>query len=215
MGRTKDPHAASIQAWRTRARESGGSESIQQGTDWSGRLSDESAEFPETRDHKAFIAARDSHPMAAFMSPLSEDDLKGRRVFMSKDRKTGYTIDENGDFGNLFNLPGGEAGRGSRAIIEGVQRGAKTLDCYDGHLTKLYVQHGFVPVARIKFNREYAPEGWDYDRFDNPDVVFMRYSGGDPRLLKARAGQFPKVKSNVAPYVDSYEAGQTAARSTT
>jgi hypothetical protein len=40
-----------------------------------------------------------------------------------------------------------------------------------------------VPVARLKWNDEYAPDGWDYptyDRFNGgrPDVVFMAHSPG-------------------------------------
>jgi len=219
VARTSDPHAATIKAWETRGRARPGTGSAvgptQQGGDWGGRKSTEPSdpEFPETKDYARFIAARDSHPMSAFMSDLSESDLADRRVFLAKDGKTGYTLDKNGDFGNLFNLPGGEPGRGSRAILEGVARGAQTLDCYDGVLPTLYMKYGFVPVARTKFVTKYAPKRWDYAQFDNPDPIFMRYAGGDRRTLRERVGTFPKVDLDGVRRVDDYDAGQAAARS--
>ena len=230
MARTSDPHAATIKAWETRGRARPGTGSAvgptQQGSDWSGGRRPASMhsaavpltelpdpEFPETKDYARFIAARDSHPLVAFMSDLSESDLADRRVFLSKDGNTGYTLDKNGDFGNLFSLPSAGLGRGSRAILEGVARGAQTLDCYNGVLPTLYMKFGFVPVARTKFVTKYAPKRWDYAQFDNPDPIFMRYAGGDRRTLRERVGTFPKVDLDGVRRVDDYDAGQTAARS--
>jgi hypothetical protein len=210
VARTSDPHSATLKAWETRGRARAGSGSdptqIRGGNAYGGE-----EEFPETKDYAGFIKARSQHPLTAYTSPLSESDLKDRHVFMSKDGKTGYTIDQNGDLGNVFNLPGGEKGRGSRAVVDAIQRGAKTLDCFDGFLPQFYVDHGFVPVARLKFDPAQAPATWE-KRFGTPDVVFMRYEGGPRRTLGARRGSFGKVRLEDAGYVSDYDSGQSAAR---
>ncbi|EME63133.1 hypothetical protein G352_15155 [Rhodococcus ruber BKS 20-38] len=62
--------------------------------------------------------------------------------------------------------------------------------------TKLYADAGFVPIARLAWNDDYAPDGWNYEtyrRYNNgqPDVVFMAYN---PRavgsLYERGAGEY-------------------------
>ena len=56
-----------------------------------------------------------------------------------------------------------------------INKGGYFLECYDGKLTKLYEKQGFTVVGRIKFNPEFAKEGWDKDEDlrKQPDIVFM------------------------------------------
>lgn len=53
--------------------------------------------------------------------------------------------------------------------------GGDKLDCFaiirknaDGSinagLADMYAKHGFVPVCRDKFNKEFAPDGWNYEK---------------------------------------------------
>jgi hypothetical protein len=64
---------------------------------------------------------------------------------------------------------------GTPIIDDAVKNGAEALDCYDGHLASLYAGSGFREVAskRMRFLDEYAPDGWDYEKRDRPDIVFM------------------------------------------
>jgi hypothetical protein len=32
-------------------------------------------------------------------------------------------------------------------------------------------------TGRLQFNRAYAPDGWDYAKDNDPDVVFMKWAG--------------------------------------
>lgn len=104
------------------------------------------------------------------------------------------------DFATLLVLADGRAGAGIRhtgeiasvysnsnatkvvqAILPlAVKHGGTHLECFNTFLPKLYARSGFVPVASIPFNREFAPEGWDYSVMSRvapprgePDVVFM------------------------------------------
>ena len=58
----------------------------------------------------------------------------------------------------------------------------KFLNGFETVLPDIYATHGFVPVARLKFNPEFQPKGWSaelYKEFNNgqPDIIFMRPGG--------------------------------------
>lgn len=55
------------------------------------------------------------------------------------------------------------------------RHGGQWLECFDTKLPNIYKKQGLTPVARIPFNREYAPEKWNYERLGEPDLVFMAY----------------------------------------
>ncbi|WP_231611367.1 hypothetical protein [Rhodococcus sp. CX] len=81
--------------------------------------------------------------------------------------------------------------------------GGRRLDCFDTVLPDLYADAGFVPVARLKWNDDHAPDEWDYDTFrtfndGRPDVVFMAY---DPDHV---GGTYTR---GAGEYVDDYDEG--------
>jgi hypothetical protein len=58
----------------------------------------------------------------------------------------------------------------------------KFLNGFETILPDKYANHGFVPVARLKFDPSQKPLGWStelYEEFNNgqPDVIFMRLGG--------------------------------------
>jgi hypothetical protein len=58
----------------------------------------------------------------------------------------------------------------------------KFLNGFETILPDKYANHGFVPVARLKFNPEFQPKGWStelYKEFNKgqPDIIFMRPGG--------------------------------------
>ncbi|WP_260684584.1 hypothetical protein [Rhodococcus sp. KBS0724] len=72
-------------------------------------------------------------------------------------------------------------------IRQAPRLGGHRLDCFDTVLPTLYAYAGFVAVARLAWNDDYAPDNWDYHqggRFNGgrPDVVFMAY---DPTMAEA------------------------------
>lgn len=86
--------------------------------------------------------------------------VDGTRYFLTMFGDGGYAIRPDGELVFVFSTV---AGRGDTIVAQAVGQGADRLDCFEGHLTKLYARHGFV----------------EYDRDDNwtpggPDVVYMR-----------------------------------------
>jgi hypothetical protein len=55
--------------------------------------------------------------------------------------------------------------------------GGTQLDHFEGCLSDFYERNGFAEYDRCKWDDQYAPEDWDYEKYDRPDVVFRRLSG--------------------------------------
>jgi hypothetical protein len=111
------------------------------------------------------------------------------------------------------------------------QEGGRRLDAFDTVLPHIYAQNGFRTVARLPWNEDYKPEGWNHDAFKQfkggrPDVVFMAhdpqagaYNPGDGRTVsdydEGTAAQHAALahvaaRGNVpaAPGPESYGSGQ-------
>lgn len=61
-----------------------------------------------------------------------------------------------------------------------VLNGGRRVDVFDTYLPKLYIRAGFRTVARMLWDENYAPKGWNYSLFKQfnggrPDVIFMVY----------------------------------------
>lgn len=169
-----------------------------------------SVEFSATADSDAFVRARNSGAKRPEnFSELDRDRLDKSTKILSSDGTAGCLVDENGDLGNVFNN-GSTKGAGSAAVLSAIETGgAKTLDCYDGFLPALYTQLGFEAVAKIKWNDEYAPPGWDYSKNGRPDVVIMKYKGGSRKTIRQRVGTFkPYVPLPDDRYTDDFDAAK-------
>ena len=117
---------------------------------------------------------------AGFLTPTTPEQLAqrvsgGDRVFMNQDR-VGYILSKDGDLQGVIN-PSGIRGAGKGAIQDAIDRGAVSLDAFDGFLPDYYRQFGFQETGRVPFDPQYAPPNWDYQKYGTPDVVFMRLKG--------------------------------------
>lgn len=84
-------------------------------------------------------------------------------------RAAGFAIREDGELVNVFSLT---HGRGDEIVQQAIREGAKRLDCYDGHLVRLYKRNGFVETGRVPWDWQYADPRWRKE-WGEPDVVFM------------------------------------------
>jgi hypothetical protein len=97
----------------------------------------------------------------------------GTKLFLAEDETAGVAVTDYGDLVSVFKAPGSSANI-NELLAEAAEE-SMTLDAFDinGFLPDLYAKHGFVPVARVPFNEQYAPEGWPYELAGKPDVVLM------------------------------------------
>ncbi len=143
------------------------------------------------------------NPHAASVYVYDEDEYRTMRLLVTDDGKAGVAL-KGDEVVSAFAHKDCAHPRASRAMLRhATALGGRRLDCFDTVLPKFYADAGFVPVARLKWNDEYAPDGWDYDTFrtfndGRPDVVFMAY---DPDRVGG------KYTPGVGEYVDDYDDG--------
>lgn len=127
---------------------------------------------------------------AVYVYPVEE--YAQMRLFLTEDGKAGFAL-KGDDIVSVFALaPHKGAAPGMLELA--VQEGGRRLDAFDTVLPDLYAANGFRTVARISWNDDYAPEGWDkatFAAFNNgqPDVVFMVYDPANAAAPTAEDGQ--------------------------
>lgn len=119
-----------------------------------------------------FIAARNQAKRQAFLTGTSVEDLANHELYLNEFDNVGHAISPDKDMQNLFNASG-TPGLGQYAIEDGLARGGQTLDAFDGKLVEIY-SPWFEEYDRVRFNRNFAPENWNYKEDGTPDVVFMK-----------------------------------------
>jgi len=157
---------------------------------------------------QSLVAATNSSTQyGAAVAVYQAADYQGKRLFVTEDGTAGFALTSDGDIVSVFSA--NKSGNGRALMMAAVQAGGRRLDCFDTALPGYYAAHGFKAVARIAWNDEYAPPGWNMETFKafnngRPDVVFMVYEGGYNGEYKAGAGE--KVKT----YDDGVQSQTTA-----
>lgn len=127
----------------------------------------------------------------------------GGKLFMTKDGKSGAYVKADGYMGGLFKDPTSNLKEVGEVLQQArIEAGGKYFDAYGTKLEDIYIKNGFVPVARVKFDEKFAPEGWDAEGSplkDRPDNVYFAY---DPNS---------DVKKGGGVVVNSHEEGLSLA----
>lgn len=141
---------------------------------------------------RSLVAATNaSNPYGAAVAVYTAEEYQGKRLFVTEDATAGFALSADGDIVSVFSAP--KSGNGRAVMALAVQVGGRRLDCFDTALPGYYAAHGFRAVARLAWNDEYAPTGWNKDTFKDfndgrPDVVFMVYERGYNGEYKAGDG---------------------------
>ena len=136
-----------------------------------------------------------------------QDDV---RMFLTQDGLGGVVLNGDEIVSGFMHPEASDRGQGAivSMVSNMVDLGGRRLDAYDTVLPKFYAEAGFRPVARLRWNDDFAPEGWDYklyNRWNNgrPDIVFMTF---DPDRFGST------YDPTEGEYVDDYETGPVAQR---
>ena len=135
-----------------------------------------------------------------------KDDYTDINLYLSEDGESGFGIKPNGDIVSVFSNSKAEGGRSAYMLEMAISQGGRQLDCFDIYLVEIYETHGFKPVAKMKWNDEYIPEGWNKDNFKD-------YNNGEPALTAGRRHVVFMVyapntkKDNEIPYITDYDDG--------
>lgn len=132
------------------------------------------------KDFYRFIEeAKRNNPYAACLGGYTEEEYAEMKC-ISFDKGLGGLAIHGNDIVSVFkNDTSSIKGFINLAVVSAVINGGDRLDCYsiEGRLPTMYCRQGFMPVCKIRFNRQYAPDNWNYERDGEPDIVFMRYCG--------------------------------------
>ena len=111
--------------------------------------------------------------LSAFLTPHTATDYasKGTRLFLSADLKSGLGINPDGELVSVFAL---ERKRGKILVAEARKHGATYLSCMGNHLLDMYSEFDFSPVKIVKWDNQFAPKNWNYERFGTPNIYDMK-----------------------------------------
>ncbi|ALU73644.1 hypothetical protein H351_32350 (plasmid) [Rhodococcus erythropolis R138] len=153
-------------------------------------------------------ALREGNSHASSVYVYNDDEYAGMRLFVTEDGRSGIALKDD-EIVSLYAHRDTRHRRAANSMLEtAVAAGGRRLDCFDTVLPDIYAKSGFVPVARLKWNDDYAPDGWNhklYQRYNGgrPDVVFMAH---DPTAVEST------YQPGAGRYVDSYDDGIGAVR---
>jgi hypothetical protein len=161
----------------------------------------------------AFVDARSASQRGAYLGTQSAAELEAEavRLYMTDHKLVGYGITQDGELINLYNN-GGPKGAGSAAVIDAVKRGAYWLSCFDGTLPVIYTKAGFEVVARIPFDEEVAPAGWETDLPDKPDLLFMAWKGTNYGRAEEQYDSTRRYVPGTGRQAGGYDEGKALAR---
>lgn len=141
----------------------------------------------EHRFRQTLDAAKAVHPFGNAVDVYRS--YKGLSCYLSQDGQSGFALTAgpgptDHEVVSVFSVSS-QRRRTACLLHTAVRRGGYRLDCYDVELPRLYAAAGYREQARLRWDDDYAPEGWDHQRFaryndGRPDVVFMRYGAPAP-----------------------------------
>jgi len=126
-------------------------------------------------------------PYPSMVDVHSPNKYKGAKLFLTETGDAGMAIMKDGEIASVVKNQNSPIRNFTLSSLQvATQEGGTYLNAYDTVLPDFYSRSGFKPVARIKWNDEFAPSDWNYNdpimkKFNNarPDIVFMAY---DPKF---------------------------------
>ena len=143
--------------------------------------------------YKAISAAKAASRNGAAVHTYEPGEYAEMRTYLTPDKSAGFAL-KGDDIVSVFKHPESPHKKVAiTALAHAVAEGGRRLDCFDTVLPTFYSNNHFKAVSRIKFDGDYAPDGWDYEAmepFNNgrPDVVFMVYDPKHQQIYKPGDG---------------------------
>lgn len=140
--------------------------------------------------YEAIGKAKQVNEHGAFVTQRSIDEYKTMRLFITTDGQAGIAITNDNNIVSIFN--GGEKKGVLKTLLPiAIQNGGKKLDNYNSQkLSALYELYGFNPVSKVKFNSQFAPDDWNYERDGEPDIVFWIHNGDSAEDVVINFGRY-------------------------
>lgn len=156
--------------------------------------------------HQAIGRAKQNNMHGAFVTQHEVSEYANDALFLSEDGNTGVAVTPDGDIVSVFKNPNGKAKKAVHSILlTALENGGVKLDNFDGALSDMYWNHGFIPVVRTSFDPEFAPTDWNYARDGQPDIIFWVHNGEDAQTVARRIGEYGDLPDLTKLPVMSYD----------
>lgn len=151
--------------------------------------------------------AKSTNEYGAFVDLHEEIEYSNMKNFSLSDGSGNISVTQDGDIISVAKSSNSKIkGASKQLLLTALKNGGKKLDNYNGFLTINYQKAGFEPVARVKFNPEYAPDDWNFERDGQPDIIVMKHNGDSAETVEANYGKYPFTDIETLPYMEYDEA---------
>ena len=139
------------------------------------------------------------------VTPQSPEELNGKKLRMDASNSIGYVLSD-GDIEGVFKNKEKAEGKGmlDRVMPQAIAEGGNKLDCYGHGLVYVYERFGFIPVARVEFNPEYANPGWDESK-GRPFIYMMMHNGDSADTVVRNIGQYDHLSMDQLKSLPTYD----------
>lgn len=131
-------------------------------------------------DYNGFVDSLNKSTRSGFLTHYTPEKLKelGATTYQLNGYNIGYALiptkEGEVDIVSVHNNEPDIHNVGDVMLKNAVKNGGTQLDHFDGKLSDFYSRNGFVEHQRLKWNDEYAPEDWDYEKYGRPDVIVRK-----------------------------------------
>ena len=158
--------------------------------------------------YKAIESAKAANEHGAFVTKHTVDEYKDMRLYITIDGCAGIAITSDNNIVSIFN--GGEKRGVLKTLLPlAIGQGGKKLDNFNSaKLSAMYELYGFNPVSKVKFNSQFAPDDWNYERDGEPDIVFWIHNGDSAEDVVLNFGRYEVPWDIVQEFATYEEAGE-------
>ena len=150
--------------------------------------------------------AKQGNKHGAYVAQHTVEEYGDMLLLTGDNGNVGVAVTPDGDIVSVFKNPESSAkGAVSSILLTAIENGGVKLDNFDGWLSRMYAGHGFIPVSRCAFNREFAPSDWDYAEFKEPDIIFWMHNGESAETVASKIGSYPEYDFSKIPLFPDYD----------
>ena len=150
--------------------------------------------------------AKQGNKHGAYVAQHTVEEYGDMLLLTGDNGNVGVAVTLDGDIVSVFKNPESSAkGAVSSILLTAIENGGIKLDNFDGWLSDMYANHGFIPVSRCAFNREFAPSDWDYAEFKEPDIIFWMHNGESAETVASKIGNYPEYDFSKIPLFPDYD----------
>ncbi len=154
--------------------------------------------------YNAIEEAKKVNAHGAFVTKHSIDEYEEMKLFITLDGCAGIAITPDNNIVSIFN--GGEKRGVLKTLLPlAINQGGRKLDNFNSQkLSAMYELYGFNPVSKTRFNCEFAPDDWNYERDGEPDIVFWIHNGDSAEDVVLNFGRY-EVPWDIVQSFSTYE----------